>query len=176
MTNWHPEMKKRFRGEVLRMLAVRHGQQMSRTDDVALCHALRSLAWDVDINDVVTILQEMQGRNWVRFRQIKSIYNMRIPHSNLHRWYDLRVRQVQKEVLVRSEQARTVAESFAKSNLVNGDEAVINAARDTLMGVLAEDGSEAGRLNATKGLIKLGELMQKARTNEIRERKVSVDD
>jgi hypothetical protein len=102
--------------------------------------------------------------------------NMRIPRSNLHRWYDVRKRQVQREVLIRSEQARTIAESFAKSELVNGDEAVINAARDTLMGVLAEDGSEAGRLNATKGLIKLGELMQKAKTNSIRERKVSVDE
>lgn len=101
---------------------------------------------------------------------------MRLPHSNLHRWFDLRVRQVQKDVLVRSEQARTIAESFAKSQLVNGDDAVINAARDTLMGVLGEDGSEAGRLNATKGLIKLGELMQKAKTNELRERKVSVEE
>lgn len=77
MNNWHPDRKKRFRGEVLRMLAVRHGQQQSRMDDVALCHALRSLAWEIDINDVVTILQEMKGRNWVNFRQIKSIYNRR---------------------------------------------------------------------------------------------------
>jgi hypothetical protein len=78
--------------------------------------------------------------------------------------------------MLRSEQARAIAESFAKSNLVNGDDAVINAARDTLMGVLSEDGTESGRLNATKGLIKLGELMQKARTNSIRDRKVAVDE
>jgi hypothetical protein len=83
MTNWHPDLKKRFRGEVLRMLSVRHGQQRSRMDDVALCHALRSLAWDIDINDVVTILQEMKGRNWVGFRQIKSIYNRRAEISQI---------------------------------------------------------------------------------------------
>ncbi|ODU52204.1 MAG: hypothetical protein ABT07_01365 [Microbacterium sp. SCN 70-10] len=76
-------MKKRFRGEVLRMLAVRHGQQQSRMDDVALCHALRSLAWEVDLNDVVTILQEMQGRNWVKFRQLRSIYNRRVELSQI---------------------------------------------------------------------------------------------
>jgi hypothetical protein len=63
-----------------------------------------------------------------------------------------------------------------KSNLVNGDDAVINAARDTLMGVLSEDGTESGRLNATKGLIKLGELMQKAKTNVIRDRKVGTEE
>ena len=84
--------------------------------------------------------------------------------------------QVQKEVRVRSEQARTIAESFAKSSLVNGDEAVINAARDTLMGVLSENGTEAGRLNATKGLLQLGQLMQQARLNEIRDRKVATDE
>ena len=77
MKDWHPDTKKRFRGEVLRMLSVRHGQQQSRMDDVALCHALRSLAWDIDINDIVTILQEMKGREWVDFRQIKSIFNRR---------------------------------------------------------------------------------------------------
>jgi len=102
--------------------------------------------------------------------------DLRLPHSSLHRWFDLRVAQVRKDVMVRSEQARTIAESFAKSNLVNGDDAVINAARDTLMGVLSEDGTESGRLNATKGLIKLGELMQKARTNVIRDRKVGTEE
>lgn len=83
MRDWHPDQKKRFRGEVLRMLAVRHGQQQSRMDDVALCHALRSLAWDVDINDVVTILQEMKGREWIDFAQIRSIYNRRIEISKI---------------------------------------------------------------------------------------------
>jgi hypothetical protein len=81
--DWHPNKKKQFRGEVLRMLSVRHGLQQSRMDDVALCHALRSLAWEVDINDVVTILQEMQGREWVNFRSIKSIYNRRTEVSQI---------------------------------------------------------------------------------------------
>ncbi len=100
----------------------------------------------------------------------------RLPHSSLHRWYDLRVEQVQRDVLVRSEQAQVVAKAFAKAGMAKGDEAVINAARDQLMGVLAEDGSQAGRLNATKGLIKLAEVMLKATTNKIRERKVAVDE
>jgi hypothetical protein len=52
-------------------------------DDVALCHALRSLAWDIDINDIVTILQEMKGREWVEFRQIKSIFNRRAELSQI---------------------------------------------------------------------------------------------
>jgi hypothetical protein len=83
MRDWHPDQKKRFRGEVLRMLAVRHGLQQERMDDVALTHALRSLAWEVDINDIATILQEMKGRAWVDFAQIRSIYNRRLEISKI---------------------------------------------------------------------------------------------
>ncbi len=102
--------------------------------------------------------------------------DMRLPTTTLHRWFDLRIKQVSRDVMVRAEQARTIAEAFVKSNVAGGDEAVINAARDTLMGILAEDGSAAGRINATKGLLKLSEVMSRARTNEIRARRVSVDE
>jgi hypothetical protein len=74
MNEWHIDQKRKFRGEILRILSVRHGQQRSRLDDVLLTKTLRDLAWEVDINDVVTILQEMEQRGWVAFRQIKSIY------------------------------------------------------------------------------------------------------
>jgi hypothetical protein len=83
MTNWHPDKKKRFRGEILRMLSSVHGQQMSRMDDVALCHALRSLSWEIDINDVATILQEMAGREWVKFRSLRGIYTRRVELSQI---------------------------------------------------------------------------------------------
>lgn len=83
ISNWHPDKKKQFRGEVLRMLSVRHSQQKSRADDIELCHALRSLAWDVEISDVVTILQEMQGRNWVTFKQRRSYYSSRVELSQI---------------------------------------------------------------------------------------------
>jgi len=101
---------------------------------------------------------------------------MRLPHTTLHRWYDLRVAQVQRDVLVRSKQAQKIAEAFAQSNVAQGDEAVVNACRDTLMSMLSEDMTEDTRLVATKGLLKLSEVMSKVRTNEIRERVVSVDE
>lgn len=151
------------------------------------------------VHDAILVLRNQRGKTWQEIEDLSAepvgagklgfvewdklptlvlqlFPDLRLPHSSLHRWFDLRVAQVRKDVLVRSEQARTIAESFAKSNLVNGDDAVINAARDTLMGVLSEDGTEGGRLNATKGLIKLGELMQKARTNIIRDRKVGTEE
>jgi hypothetical protein len=100
----------------------------------------------------------------------------RIARTSLHRWFDLRVEQVRADVMVKSEQARAIAESFAKSMLVNGNEAVVNAARDTIMNVLAEDSSAAGRENAAAALISLAEVMQRARANDIRERKVSTEE
>lgn len=99
-----------------------------------------------------------------------------IPRTSLHRWYDVRVQQVRADVEVRSEQARTIAQAFASSVMTNGNEAVVNAARDTIMAVLAEDASASGRQKAAKALIALAEVMQVARANDIKERKVSVDE
>lgn len=110
------------------------------------------------------------------FAILELFPDMRLPHSSLHRWYDIRVAQVQRDVMLRSKQAQQIAKAFAKSNVADGDEAVINAARDTLMSVLSEDGTAAGRLNATRGLLKLSEVMSKVRTNTIRARAVSVQE
>jgi hypothetical protein len=100
---------------------------------------------------------------------------MRLPETSLHRWYDLRVSQVRRDVEQRSVVARQLAESFAKSVVTGGNEAVTNAARDQLMSLLAEDITPKGRTNAAKGLIALAEILQAARANDIKERKVEVD-
>jgi len=99
-----------------------------------------------------------------------------IPHSNLHRFYDLRIAQVKKSVMERSSQAREVAEAFANSVVEGGSEAVVNAARDTIMTVLAEDNSAGGRSKAARALVGLAEVMQTARANDIKERKVAVEE
>lgn len=102
--------------------------------------------------------------------------HLRLPHSNLHRWYDLRVTQVQQETMRQATRAQEIAKAFASATVEGDDAAVMNAARDTLMSVLCEDGTSKGRQNAAKALIKLGDLQQKARANDIKERKVSVDE
>lgn len=102
--------------------------------------------------------------------------DLRIPHTNLHRWYDLRVTQVTAETLRRSAQARELAAAFAKSVVEGADEAVLNAARDQLMYILAEDTDQKARLTATKGLIALAEVQKGVRANTIKERKVAVDE
>lgn len=102
--------------------------------------------------------------------------NLRLPHTNLHRWFDLRVRQVSRNVLKSAEQARVIAEAFVSANVEGDREGVLNAARDLIMGVISEDGSFEARIGAAKALTALGKIMQTARTNDVRERTVAVDE
>jgi hypothetical protein len=157
----------------------------------------------IEVRDAVQYLKNVEGKTWQEIEELSSLpYNenwktkrggfvnwdalptstlelfpeLRLPHSNLHRWYDLRVSQVVEEVQKRAVIARELAESFAKSIVAGDDTAVLNAARDQLMSVLAEDSSPKARISATKGLIALAETMQQARANTIRERKVATDE
>jgi hypothetical protein len=157
----------------------------------------------VEVRDAIQYLKNSAGKTWEEIEELSALpYDekwqskgggfvnwdalptpvlelfpeMRLPHSNLHRWYDLRVRQVMADVQRRSVQARELAAAFAKSVVDGEDAAVLNAARDQLMSLLAEDASPKARINATKGLIALAEMLQERRLNDIKERKVAVDE
>ena len=83
MLDWHPNRKRRFRGEVLMMLSTQHGAQKSRLGDVQLYAALQTIGLqDVELRDVVTICQEMRGRGWVTYEQLKNPTTLR---EELHR-------------------------------------------------------------------------------------------
>jgi hypothetical protein len=116
--------------------------------------------------------------DWVNLpTPVRELFpGMRIPKSNLHRWYDIRVSQVMKQVLESSEHARVLAEAFAKANVEGDRDAVTNAARDQILAVLSEDASSGGKERAVKALLTLAEVMQTARANDIRERKVAADE
>jgi hypothetical protein len=102
--------------------------------------------------------------------------DMKLPKSSLHRWYKKRVLQVQEQMLEASARSREVAQAFAAAAVDGSNEAVLNAARDQLMVALSEDASSKGRMGAAKALIGLAEVMQKVRANDIKERKVAVDE
>lgn len=116
--------------------------------------------------------------NWdaLPLRVLDLFPDMRLPHSNLHRWHDLRVSQVIAETMARSQRAREIAAAFARSVVEGADDAVTNAARDQFMSILAEDATPRGRMNAAKGLIALMDVMNESRANAIKERKVAVDE
>ena len=102
--------------------------------------------------------------------------NRRLPKSNLHRWYKTRILRVRKQAMEGSESARKIAESFAANGIDGANEAVLNAARDTFLSILTEDSTSGGRMNVGKALTGLAEVMQKVRSNDIKERKVAVEE
>jgi hypothetical protein len=157
----------------------------------------------VEVRDAIQYLKNVAGKTWAEIEELSALPysekwqskgggfvnwhalstdvleifpDLRLAQTTLGRWYDLRVRQVMADVQRRSMQARELAAAFAKSVVAKDDQAVLNAARDQLMSLLAEDASPKARINATKGLIALAEMMQQARANTIKERKVATDE
>lgn len=150
----------------------------------------------VEVRDAILLLRD-KGKTWQEIEELSELPkdrggfvdwealptavlelfpDLRIPHTNLHRWHDLRVRQVTEETMARSAQAREIAAAFARSVVAGEDEAVLNAARDQIMSVLAEDATPKGRMKAAGALIALAEMMQERRLNDIKERKVATDE
>ena len=99
---------------------------------------------------------------------VKAFPKLRLPHSNLHRWYDLKVQQAQKETLVRAEQARVIAQAFAEAGIDNMDEAVMNALRDLVFEMMLKQ-SDKGRRLTFMYLLRVAKVMNDAKTRAIRE-------
>jgi hypothetical protein len=106
---------------------------------------------------------------------LEKFPKLHLPHSNVHRWWDVRVQQAAREVLERSAQARELAQAFAAASIEGADEAVLNAARDVIFGMLQQQDAKS-RSNTASKLLALGIVMQEARANTIKERKVAVDE
>jgi hypothetical protein len=104
---------------------------------------------------------------------VKAFPKRRLPHSNLHRWYDLKVEQVQKEMLVRAEQARVIAKAFADAGIDKMDEAVMNALRDLAFGMMHQLGDRDRDLTV-KYLLNIAKLMNRAKANTIKQRSATI--
>ena len=69
---------KRTRGAIIELLYTRHERQQSRVDHVALWHIMQDLRFDLGENEVITVLQDLADRNYVRFDQRKNRYTNRV--------------------------------------------------------------------------------------------------
>jgi Protein of unknown function (DUF3486) len=106
---------------------------------------------------------------------VKAFPKRRLPHSNLHRWYDLQVEQKQKEALVRAGQARVIAQAFAEAGIDKMDDAVMNALRDLVFGMMHQQSDEARNL-IFKNLLAMAKVMNGAKANAIKERSVTIQE
>lgn len=64
-----PERDARLRGEILRILDDNHRRQRRRLDDQILFGILERLHFDAYLNEVRTLLQDLQERGYVKFAE-----------------------------------------------------------------------------------------------------------
>lgn len=105
---------------------------------------------------------------------VKLFPGHRLPHTNLHRWYDLRVQQVREETLRRAESSRQVAAAFAGRSFKELPDAVRNLLGDMVFTFTEKSGAEPEE-KLFKAATELGWLLQRFRANDIREKKVAID-
>jgi hypothetical protein len=65
---------KRMRGMILELLQTNHDQQGTRFDSSMLWHALVcGLGFDASENDVMTTLQDLCGRGYISYTEIRNV-------------------------------------------------------------------------------------------------------
>jgi hypothetical protein len=99
-------------------------------------------------------------------RVLELFPDMRLPHSSLQRWWDLRVDQVKAELMARAEKAREIASAFADSKFEELPAAVEGALRDQIFSLMqASDMSSRGKVITE--LQKLARLLVQQKRLEI---------
>jgi hypothetical protein len=98
----------------------------------------------------------------------------KIPHTNLHRWNDLRVDQVRKETLAEDAQARVFAEKFASAGFDKADDAVVNAFRDEVFR-LTQSADPKSRADFQKMLNQLSLVMTRIERVKLQRKRVEAD-
>lgn len=99
---------------------------------------------------------------------------LKLPHSTLLRWHDLRVDQVKQEVLADQVKAREIAGLFAGKELKDLPDTVRTAISDQLFGMM-QNADEKSRINVVKGLLALGDLLAQQRKLEIADKKAQAE-
>ncbi|MGH9580042.1 MAG: hypothetical protein ACRD2R_03535 [Terriglobales bacterium] len=77
------QQKRRLRGEILQLVGEGHDSQRARLDDTTLWGALRRLGHDVGRLHVLTLLQELEGRGYLSFKETKDEYTSRVRISEI---------------------------------------------------------------------------------------------
>jgi hypothetical protein len=83
--------------------------------------------------------------------------------SMVHRWYDLRVDQVQRDVLKQAEQARMLAGAFAGKGVEGLPKVIENALASSIFSMLGGLGGNISRETLVAELFQLGRLVARNR-------------
>ncbi len=154
------------------------------------------------IQQAILILRNQQGKSWQAIEEqsarhyskdwqkdgggfieweslpteaLEHFPDLKLPHTNMHRWYDLRVRQVHEQKLKEAEFAHAWAEKYAKGSLRGSTEAVVNAMQAEVFNLM-QTVSDGDRVMFLKGLNGLALVMTRLRRLELQERAVDADE
>jgi len=109
------------------------------------------------------------GESWERIA--KAVGE---PATTLHRWYDLRVAQVMREVQQEGEWSRQIAQALAGPGYESLPDAVRNAIADQLFGVMqASEPKE--RAQAAEALIGFMDQLTKRERVEVQKQKIGIE-
>lgn len=106
---------------------------------------------------------------------LEAFPDMRLPKSSLHRWFDLRIDQVRRQVLSESAQAREFAAAFVSKDLEGGNAAVVNAMRDQVFSLMQSAG-DGDKSKFLAGLNLLSLTISRLQRVELLGRRVEVDE
>jgi len=98
----------------------------------------------------------------------------KLPHTNLHRWNDLRVDQVRKETMAEDAQARVFAEKFSAAGFEHADDAVVNAFRDEVFR-LTQSADPKSRADFHTMLNQLSLVMTRVERVKLQRKRVEAD-
>src|SRR3972149_2470873 len=115
------------------------------------------------------------GQTWQEISDASPSFAGRLlAVSVLQRWYDVRVEQVQREVLAQPEPSRALAAAFAGKGFEKLPEAV-QAALSSAIFSLAEEQDEAGRAQFIKSMGDLAWLLARNRQLDQEERRLELE-
>jgi hypothetical protein len=129
------------------------------------------LTWE-EIEDISSRFKE-----WEQVpEKVRALFpELKLPHTTLQRWYDLRVEQVRRETMASAAKAREFAAAFAGPGLKDLPEAVRNALGDQIFSLMqSADAKDQARFRAE--LLKLGTLLTEYRKLDIAERKQKTEE
>jgi hypothetical protein len=119
-----------------------------------------------------------EGRTWEETAEKASkIAQQPLSASAVHRWYDVRVAQVQREVMAQAERAREIAAAFAAKGFQNLPEAALNALSAEVFAVMEAKGGPERESSLGNLVIVLSKLMAaqaKQQSVELEKKKVEL--
>jgi hypothetical protein len=101
--------------------------------------------------------------------------NLRVPKSNIQRWYQKRWKQAIKETLVESRATEKVVQKFAALGIDGTNDAVMNAMRDQVFAIMRKAGKQ-DRKDLIAGFTELSLALARLQRVALQKQRLGIDE